>query len=122
MSYPQYPQYSAPQPYGPPGKSFVAAWLLSYFLGMLGVDRFYLGKVGTGVLKLVTVGGCGLWWLIDLIIILAGGARDSSGRPLDGYHQHKTVAIIITLVLIVVSFGINAMTGVATTSFHFNSY
>ncbi|HWB36119.1 MAG TPA: NINE protein [Rugosimonospora sp.] len=93
-------QYGGPAYYGPPdGKSFLATWLLSYFLGWLGVDRFYLGKIGTGVLKLITLGGCGIWWLIDLILVLAGSARDIQGRPLAGYDQHKRVAWIVTIVL-----------------------
>ncbi len=61
-------------------KSWIVALLLSVFLGGLGVDRFYLGKIGTGILKLVTLGGLGIWWLIDLIIIAAGGARDGEGK------------------------------------------
>ena len=100
------PSYGYPQG-GHPGayesdKSFVAAWLLSYFLGFLGVDRFYLGKTGTGVAKLVTLGGCGIWALIDLILILAGVLKDAQERPLQGYEQHKKLAWIITAVLIVV--------------------
>lgn len=97
--YPTAPQYS-PYGYQPTGgKSFLTAWLLSYFLGGLGVDRFYLGKVGTGVLKLLTLGGCGIWWLIDLILILAGAARDANGYPLAGYEEHKRTAWIVTAVL-----------------------
>jgi TM2 domain-containing membrane protein YozV len=84
-------------------KSFLATWLLSLFLGMLGVDRFYLGKIGTGILKLVTLGGLGLWYLIDLIITLAGGAKDKNGNKLEGYNQHKVLAIIITIALIATS-------------------
>ena len=61
------------------GKSFLITVLLSVFVGSLGVDRFYLGYIGTGVLKLVTFGGLGIWWLIDLIRI----ATRSLG-PADG--------------------------------------
>lgn len=77
-------------------KSFLATWLLSWLLGGLGVDRFYLGKIGTGVLKLITFGGFGIWALVDLIITLAGGQKDKQGLRLQGYDQHKKVAWIVT--------------------------
>lgn len=51
------------------GKKWVAVLLLSIFLGGLGIDRFYMGYIGTGILKLITLGGLGIWWLIDLILI-----------------------------------------------------
>ena len=57
----------------------MVAIILSVFVGSLGVDRFYLGYVPTGVLKLITFGGLGIWWLIDLIRI----AVQSLG-PADG--------------------------------------
>lgn len=104
MTEPQYamPQYPTPEnDVAPAQKSFVATWLLAWFLGWLGIDRFYLGKIGTGILKLVTVGGLGIWSLIDVILVLCGVTRDKAGRPLEGYDQHKKVAWIISIVLFV---------------------
>jgi len=60
--------------------SWLTLLLLSIFLGQLGVDRFYVGKIGTGILKLITLGGCGVWWLIDLIMIICGKFTDSNGN------------------------------------------
>jgi TM2 domain-containing membrane protein YozV len=62
------------------GSNWLTLLLLSIFLGELGVDRFYVGKIGTGILKLVTLGGCGIWWLIDLIMIICGKFTDSNGN------------------------------------------
>ena len=66
----------------PQGKSWIVALLLSIFLGSLGVDRFYLGYVGLGIVKLITCGGAGIWWLIDLILIGVGKMTDAKGHPL----------------------------------------
>ena len=71
-----------------PPKKFLTVLLLSIFLGAFGVDRFYLGKVGTGILKLIitvfTLGLLsGVWWLIDIIVIAAGSMRDEYGRELE---------------------------------------
>ncbi len=63
-------------------KDWLVALLLSIFLGTFGVDRFYLGHVGLGIGKLLTFGGCGIWWLIDVILIAVGNVTDSKGRPL----------------------------------------
>lgn len=60
-------------------KSKVVALILSIFLGELGIDRFYLGYIGTGILKLITCVGFGIWWLIDLIMIATGKLKPKDG-------------------------------------------
>ena len=63
-------------------KSWITTLLLCLFLGGLGVHRFYAGKIGTGILQLITVGGCGIWTLIDLIMIITGSFTDKDGNPI----------------------------------------
>ncbi|MFQ4149455.1 TM2 domain-containing protein [Arthrobacter sp. LAPM80] len=99
---PSAPFATDPQDAGVGTKSFLTTWLLSLFLGFFGIDRFYLGKVGTGILKLVTLGGAGVWVLVDLVITLAGKQRDKKGQLLAGYAKHKVVAWIVTAVLLVI--------------------
>jgi hypothetical protein len=63
-------------------KEWLTTLLLSFFLGWLAVDRFYLGYTGLGVVKLLTLGGCGVWTLIDLILVATGKMTDSNGLQL----------------------------------------
>ncbi len=63
-------------------KSFVAVLLLLLLLGGLGAHRFYVGKPGTAILFIVTLGGLGFWGLYDLIMIATGKFKDSSGLPI----------------------------------------
>lgn len=63
-------------------KEWLTATLLSFFLGYLGVDRFYTGHTGLGVAKLLTFGGCGIWTLIDFIQFVTRNVTDAQGRPL----------------------------------------
>ncbi len=63
-------------------KSKTTAILLSFFLGIFGVDRFYLGYTGLGILKLITLGCGGIWALIDLIRIITGSLKDADGEDL----------------------------------------
>ena len=63
-------------------KSWIIALLLSIFIGILGVDRFYVGHIGLGVVKLLTCGGLGIWAIIDIILFALDRIRDSNGLPL----------------------------------------
>jgi len=65
---------------GDVGTKWLTLVLLSFFLGGLGVDRFFTGYIGLGILKLITGGGCGVWWLIDLILIVCGKYKDANGN------------------------------------------
>lgn len=82
-----------------PQKDFIAAAMLSLFLGWFGIDRFYLGYIGTGILKLITFGGCGIWYLIDLILILAGSLKSADHQELKDRQKNLKLALIITAVV-----------------------
>lgn len=60
-------------------KDWLTTLLLCLFLGGLGIHRFYVGKTGTGILQLITLGGCEIWSLIDLIMIVTGSFSDKDG-------------------------------------------
>ncbi|WP_081861720.1 TM2 domain-containing protein [Cellulomonas sp. HZM] len=88
-SYPPVPPpyvAAADSAYGAPGdvspKLLLPAVLLCFFLGSLGIHRFYVGKVGTGIAMILTLGGLGIWTLIDFIMLLVGVFKDKEGRVL----------------------------------------
>ena len=61
-------------------KSGLACLLLLLLVGWLGAHRFYVGKIGTAILFIITAGGLGIWWLIDLIMLITGAFTDSEGK------------------------------------------
>ncbi|MGX9358553.1 TM2 domain-containing protein [Mycoplasma sp. 128] len=61
-------------------KSRLVLVLLSWFLGGLGIDRFYAGRTMLGIFKLLTLGLCGIWWFIDFVLALLGSQKDSNGK------------------------------------------
>ena len=63
-------------------KEWIVALLLSFFLGVFGVHRFYTGHIGIGIVQLLTLGGCGIWAFIDFILIAVGSYTDAEGRQL----------------------------------------
>lgn len=76
-------------------KSFLATELLCFFLGCLGVHRFYTGYIGLGILQLITLGGCGIWAFIDLICISLNKYNDANGQPLEDYNQNIGYGVLI---------------------------
>lgn len=88
-------------------RHFLAAFFFSFMWGIFGIDRFYLGKIMTGILKLVTLGGFGIWALVDLSMIMSGAMRDSNDNELREYERYKKFArrtvmgfTIVTLVIV----------------------
>ncbi|MBQ9888681.1 MAG: NINE protein [Bacteroidales bacterium] len=61
-------------------KNWVTTFLLCFFLGILGVHRFYVGRVGSGIAMILTMGGLGIWLFVDFIVIICGNFKDKYGK------------------------------------------
>lgn len=61
---------------------WLATLLFCWFLGVFGIHRFYTGHVGIGVIQLLTFGGCGIWYIVDLVLLITGSYKDSEGNVL----------------------------------------
>jgi TM2 domain-containing membrane protein YozV len=73
-------------------KSRGVALALASLLGMFGGHRFYVGKTGTGILQAVTLGGAGLWWLYDMILVASGSFRDANNRLVRRWDPEEAAA------------------------------
>jgi hypothetical protein len=80
-------------------KSFRTVWLIAVFGGWLGIDRFYLGHIGTGVLKFLGLGWYGIWWTVDMIRLLRGRQVDKNGVLVEDRDNFRPVAVVISTVL-----------------------
>lgn len=91
-------------------KSWTTLIYLSVIFGYLGVDRFYTGKIVTGILKLLTLGGYGIWWIIDIIVVASGKFTEASGKLIEkpeNAKKHIGVSIGVLVLLFVTGIILN---------------
>ena len=77
------------------GRDWLTAMLLCWFLGGFGVHRFYCGYIGSGIVQLLTLGGCGIWSFIDWISLCFNGFRDIDNKPLKNYKRNLGIVFFV---------------------------
>jgi len=97
----------------PRERHFLAVFFISFLWGVFGADRMYLGKWWTGLAKLVTLGGLGIWALVDLILIMNGAMRDAQGREMLQFAEYKTFAYKTILYFAIALGVITLVTGIS---------
>jgi len=90
---------------------FYMTFFLGVFLGILGVHRFYLRKIGTGLFQLVTLGGLGIWWLVDMILILLGKFKDKQGLAIPNINPKLSWSVFAAVVIIGLASPVSQETG-----------
>ena len=102
-------------------KSRLTVTLFAWFLGIFGIHRFYLGKVGTAIAMIFTIGGLGIWALVDFIMAVSGTMRDKEGRLIKSWNPpeptERTALPKAAGILSIVAGGIGLITGIAFASF-----
>lgn len=76
----------------PRQRHFLITFFFSFMWGTFGIDRIYMGYIGTGIIKLLTFGGFGIWTIIDLFVIMAGAMKDKQDRDMLGFAEYKKFA------------------------------
>lgn len=94
-------------------RHFLAVFFLSFMWGVFGADRFYLGKYWTGILKLLTFGGFGIWAIIDLTMVMSGSMRDKQGYEMLDAARYKKFAAMTVLIFSLVLGALILISGVS---------
>lgn len=88
----------------PGQKNLALVWGLAVFLGNLGVDRFYLGKITSGIFKLLTLGGFGVWTFVDVLLLAFNKTKDKKGVALHSDPSQRKLLAWLTLPMLFISF------------------